>query len=91
MDIEFAVDTMDSVGLPGLIGTDGGRSWTLVGNRCGKGLPRSLPTGLSEVFEPLIVASRRRRSSNGAAPAVGSKLVERANSILSDTRREVDS
>lgn len=89
MDTEFVVETTDSVGLPGLIGTEGGRSWITEGRRTGCG--RSRPTAeLSDELDPLIVASRRRRSSKGAPPAAASWLETRERLYLSETRR-VDS
>jgi hypothetical protein len=77
-DAEFDVDTTDSVGLPGRSGTgaraDGGDALLLVATGDGEGLTR-LELGaelfctdctFKEEVDPLKVANRRRKSSNGA-------------------------
>lgn len=68
---EFVVEITESVGLPGL-SKPGGKSPTAVrpdlSDRFeGIGL-RELGEGVKELADPLIVASLRRRSSNGAPP-----------------------
>ena len=88
IDTEFVVDTTDSVGLPGLIGTEGGSSWTVGGRRRGAGRSR-IPPELIDELDPLIVAKRRRRSSKGAPPTVKSLLETRERLYLSENRREV--
>ena len=66
IDTEFAVETKDSVGLPGLIGKDGGRSETFEVNRGIVVGLSGLAAEANDKFEPLIDSKRLRRSSNGA-------------------------
>lgn len=61
---ELAVETTDSVGLPGLSIVESGRMVLIMGLEPDVGTGDSGP--LSEEEEPLIVASLRRRSSKGA-------------------------
>ena len=79
-EAEFDVDTTDSVGLPGRSGTGaragGGDALLLVATGDGKGLTILEELGGAELFctgctfkeevDPLKVANRRRKSSNGA-------------------------
>ena len=66
-DTEFVVETMDSVGLPGLIGREGGKSDTFVIKRGGMGVRSVAAAALvNDRFDPFIDSSRLRRSSNGA-------------------------
>lgn len=76
---EVVVDTVDSAGLPGRSNPAGisgevgaGRALVSIERGCGRGLRGSREPGTArELPEPLMMASRLRRSSNGAPAEPG--------------------
>ena len=86
IDTELLADTTDSVGLPGLIGREGGRSDTFVTKRGGiVGVLSVIAALAKDRFDPFMDSRRLRRSSKGALAPPCSMLLTRARLYVSDT------